>query len=133
MKTNSLLCTKYILSLLNEDSNLSSILSDRIYPLDATLGTEFPFAVVSRDTIQVNEQTKDYEVDDIVSASIIIVSNTYIQAVELVNEIRNHLEHKQIQDDTVFISDITISGADEAFYNNAYIETLHINVVFESV
>ena len=46
---NTLKLTKYILEMLNADDGVKSVLStDRIYPVDARLGTQFPFCVVNR-------------------------------------------------------------------------------------
>lgn len=120
---NSILINEYILKMLNTNESLVAMAKDRIFPIDAQMGTEFPFIVMNRGSIQTS-YCKDGAYDDSVSVTVTVVASTYKDSVKLANEVRRALEKKRYEDDDIYISDIKLTNVYESFYNDAYIQQL---------
>ena len=102
--TNSLLITKYIRTILNQNAELmKKIPIKRFFPIDAKQGTKFPFAVISR-TGMIDTQSKDGIYEDTVTVSIIVVDDNYYGSLDIANEIRNWLEGHSYKDETINIT-----------------------------
>ena len=122
--TNSLLITKYIRTILSQDSNLmKKIPINQFYPVDAKTGTKFPFAVIIRTGVMDN-QSKDGIYEDIVTVSIIVVDDNYYGSIDIANEIRNWLEGHCYKDETINITQMKLSSTSEGYYNDAFIQEL---------
>jgi hypothetical protein len=127
MNRQAILSTKYILDLLNDNTDLTSIVGDRIFPLDATQSTAFPFIVIQRDNIVINYLTKDQYVNDEAVVSIYVVSQSYLQAVNIAQLVRLSLERKHND----VIEDIKFTGAQESYYNNSFVQVLNFNIEYK--
>lgn len=127
MSKQALFTTKYILELLNANSELVDIVADRIFPLDAKQSTTFPFIVIQRDNIVINYLTKDQYVNDEANVSIYIVSQTYLQAIDIAQLVRLSLERKHND----VIEDIKFTGAQESYYNNSFVQVLNFNIEYK--
>ena len=127
MSKQALFTTKYILELLNANSELVDIVADRIFPLDAKQSTTFPFIVIQRDNIVINYLTKDQYVNDEANVSIYIVSQTYLQAIDIAQLVRLSLERKSNN----VIEDIKFTGAQESYYNNSFVQVLNFNIEYK--
>lgn len=123
----ALFTTKYILELLSANSDLTDIVADKIFPLDAKQSTTFPFIVIQRDSINVEYVSKDQYVNDEANVSIYIVSQTYLQAIDIAQLVRLSLERKS----TNVINDIKFTGANEAYYNNSFVQILNFEVEYK--
>ena len=122
--TNSLLITKYIRTILSQDSNLmKKIPIKQFYPVDAKLSTTFPFAVIIR-TGMMDNQSKDGIYEDIVTVSIIVVDDNYYGSIDISNEIRNWLEGHCYKDETINITQMKLSSTSEGYYNDAFVQEL---------
>lgn len=122
--TNSLLITKYIRTILSQDSNLmKKIPIKQFYPVDAKLSTTFPFAVIIR-TGMMDNQSKDGMYEDIVTVSIIVVDDNYYGSIDIANEIRNWLEGHCYKDETINITQMKLSSTSEGYYNDAFVQEL---------
>lgn len=122
--TNSLLITKYIRTILSQDSNLmKKIPIKQFYPVDAKLSTTFPFAVIIR-TGMMDNQSKDGMYEDIVTVSIIVADDNYYGSIDIANEIRNWLEGHCYKDETINITQMKLSSTSEGYYNDAFVQEL---------
>lgn len=125
---NTLLITKYIRSILEQDITLMGMIPiKQFFPIDAKQGTKYPFAVIVRTGMQDNS-SKDGIYEDIVNVSIIVVDDNYINSIEIANEIRNWLEGHSYKDETINIRRIRLSTTSEAYYNDAFIQELSFNI-----
>ena len=107
---NSLLIGKYIYRVLSEDEVLSDrVTSRKIFPLVANADTTYPFIVYSRTDLTV-EYCKDGVVGNTVDFQIIVVSDNYVESLEVANQIRSILEMKRYNDEDICISDIRLSS-----------------------
>ena len=130
---NSLLITKYIRTILEQDSKLMKMIPiDHFYPVDAKQGTKFPFAVIIRTGMQDNI-SKDGIYEDIINISIIVVDDNYFGSIEIINEIRNWLEGHRYKNDEICITRFQMTSTSESFYNNAFLQEITLNVYIQNV
>ena len=120
---NSILIGKTIYKLLTDSDELKDYVGNKIYPLIADDGVTFPFIIYYRTSIR-NTVCKDGYYEDEVSFSIIAVSNSYIQSLEIANIIRSIFEKKKLSD-TIF--NCTVEDIDEDYRDNAYVQQLDFN------
>jgi hypothetical protein len=120
--------TKYIRHILSLNTDLMArIPISRFFPIDAKMGTSFPFCVIQRTGIQASG-TKDGMCEDNVYVSLKIVDDDYTNSVEIADEIRNWLEGHRFSDDTINIKRITLNGCNETIDNNGFIQQLNFIV-----
>lgn len=120
---NSILIGKTIYKLLTDSDELKDYVGNKIYPLIADDGVTFPFIIYYRTSIR-NTVCKDGYYEDEVSFSIIAVSNSYIQSLEIANIIRSIFEKKKLSD-TIY--NCTVEDIDEDYRDNAYVQQLDFN------
>lgn len=131
--TNAIKSTKYILEILKNNKELSQYIStDNIYPLDAKQTTNFPFAVIQRNSIQ-TASTKDGIYEDKVNFSIIVVDDNYIGSVDIAQAIRDALDYKEYITDNVSIDLITMQACNETYYNDSFIQELIFDAEFNVI
>lgn len=131
--TNSLLITKYIRTILSQDADLMKKISiKQIYPVDAKIGTKFPFAVIIR-TGMMDNQSKDGIYEDVITVSIIVVDDNYYGSIDIANEIRNWLEGHRYKDETINITRMKLNSASEGYYNDAFIQELNFSINVQNV
>ena len=127
--TNSILITKYILKILESNKDLKKLIPIKnIYPIDAKLGTKFPFAVIQRTSLM-PASCKDGTYQDTVNFTIVVVDDNYIGCVTIANEIRKTLEGYGWRDDYMFVHDIRLTSASETIYNDTNIQQLEFTAV----
>lgn len=97
-------------------------LKDKIFPLVANAGTEYPYLAYRR-VSYTPENTKDYE-DEKVTIEIGIAANTYIESVDIANSVADALNGKE--DD--LIADITIQNLYEDYENYVFLQYITIQV-----
>lgn len=112
MTKQTLLCTKYIRQIIIE--NISA-LGNRVFPLDARMSTQFPFAVLIRDSISSSSYTKDGIAEDTVNVSVYVLTRDYDSGARMANDIRNLLDQKRYKTEEVNIHLIRFTGADETY------------------
>ena len=125
---NSILIGKYIYQFLSESKELQDILKGNIYPLIADEEINYPFVVYSRQSI-IPQYLKDGNFQDNVNIVIHIVSDDYVQSLEIANIIRNIFELRSYKDDKIAIKQFIISDVTESFEEDAYIQTLNISAI----
>lgn len=129
---NTLKLTKYVLDMLKNDDNVKDVIdTNNIYPVDARLGTKFPFAVVTRTSITASN-AKDGLYEDVVYFSVIIVDDTYSGSINIATVIRNALDRRAYQNEEVSISQILLTNATENLYNDVFIQQLDFSAYFDT-
>lgn len=122
--TNSILISKTIYELLNASKNLKSYVDERIYPLVAESDTSFPFITYSRDSVSPSSHTKDGLHEDTVSFSILVVSNNYLNSLEIANICRGIFEKRKITSDDLVLEYTELVGIVEEFMDDSYTQSL---------
>lgn len=120
---NSILIGKTIYKLLTESDELKKYVGNKIYPLVADNDVSFPFIIYYRTNIR-NLVDKDGYYEDEVSFSVIVVSNKYLESLEIANIVRGIFEKKKLTED---IYNCTVEDIDEDFRENAYIQQIYFN------
>ena len=120
---NSILIGKTIYNLLNNSEELKKYVGNKIYPLVADNDVSFPFIVYSRTGVT-NTICKDGYYEDDVNFSIIVVSNKYIDSLDIANIVRG-IFNKQKLDKNIY--NVSLDDIDENFTNDAYIQQLYFS------
>lgn len=123
----SLKITKYIVDILRNNSEVVGRVAFRIFPIDAKLGTTFPFIVVNRTSL-VASYTKDGNSYDTINVDISIADPDYDEAVEIAGYVREALEQHRFKNDEISIRDIRLVGANESIQFDAVVEALQFEI-----
>jgi len=105
---------KAISTILSSYTNLTDIVSNRIYPILAKAGTNLPLIEYTVDTIT-PEYTKAGWIGDDVDFSVISTALSYKLANELATEVRNALEETSGLQNGITIQKIYMDGFTEDF------------------
>lgn len=106
-------------------SSLKAI-TNSVYPLVADNNAKYPFIVYRRNNLS-SMANKDGYYEDTVVMEIVVVTDTYSKSIELISEVRKHLEHLEVEYDGMSISDSFITSATEEYSNNAFIQKIQIS------
>lgn len=117
---NSILIGKTIFKLLSDSAELKKYVDKKIYPLIADDGVTYPFIIYYRTSIR-NIVCKDGYYEDEVGFSILVVSNSYIESLEIANIVRSIFEKNKLTD-TIY--NCKVEDIDEDYNNNAYIQEI---------
>ena len=121
--TTSLLLGKYIYRILSEDETISGYVGKKIFPIVVESGTQYPYIVFTRTSINTNF-SKDGIIKDIVNVEINCVTDKYLEGCVIANAVRNLLDCSWYKSEELFISQIRLSNVVEAYQNDDYIQTL---------
>ncbi|KAA6344040.1 hypothetical protein EZS27_008297 [termite gut metagenome] len=110
---------KSIHSLLSNNTELTAIVNNKMFPLIALSDTAFPFIVYRKGSVNI-EYCKDGLIADNFNVEIIVASKTYNESVEIAEIVRNTIELKKIDN----IKSIRLSSATEDFNEDTYIQYL---------
>ena len=121
----SILIPKIVYSALKNDEKLNEYINQRIFPMIADLGTQFPYVAYSR-TYITPIYTKDFYTEDTVGIEIIVASNDYIESLEIANIVRGIFECKTLKTNELTISQISLTSVTEAYDDqaNAFVQRI---------
>lgn len=122
---NSILIGKVLYQKLKENKNLTKLVGEKIFPLIAEQTTTYPFCIYYRTNITSIISNKDGLNEDSVSFTLVAGSTSYSQSLEIANELRRSLESKRIISEDMIITDSHITGIDESYEDNAYVQRLN--------
>lgn len=125
LNRKTLLITKYIRKILVQ--NVPE-LQNRVFALDARVGTKFPFAAIERGNVTPTSYSKDGLVEDSVDFNIYLLSRDYDSGVEIANNIRNLLDCSGYNDEDIRISRIELRSCSESYIDTnggAFLQTLN--------
>ena len=121
---NTILAGKYIRQIMIENQELMELISaNKIFPLLANPDTSFPFIVYSRTNL-IPTYTKDLLTDNYVSFVVVVVSDNYVQSLNIANAVRHSLEGYRYQDNDIKIYPIKFDSITEETMEDAYIQRL---------
>ena len=121
---NSILVSKYIRRFLVENEEVQGLIDvNKIFPLIANADTTFPFIVFQRSNLM-PIYTKDILTENQITMVIIVVSNDYIQSLDLANAVRHALEGNIYRDNDIAISAMKMESITEETLEDAYIQRM---------
>lgn len=121
---NTILAGKYLRNILISNQNVTSLIpATNIFPLIANADTQFPFIVYSRNSMNA-VYSKDGTCENSISFTIIVVSDDYVQSLEIANAVRNALDTYRYKDENITIDRIKLTSAYEETFEDAYIQRL---------
>ena len=121
---NTILAGKYIRQIMIDNQELMELIAaNKIFPLIANPDTTFPFIVYSRTNL-IPTYTKDLLTDNLVSFVVIVVSDNYVQSLNIANAVRHSLEGYRYQDNDIKIYPIKFDSITEETMEDAYIQRL---------
>ena len=121
---NSILVSKYIRRFLVENEEVQGLIDvNKIFPLIANADTTFPFIVFQRSNLM-PIYTKDILTENQITMVIIVVSNDYIQSLDLANAVRHALEGNIYRDNDIVISAMKMEYITEETLEDAYIQRM---------
>jgi len=123
---NTLDIGKYIYNKLSADSTLTQM-GVHIYPLIADNDAKFPFIIYKRTGLS-SSICKDGTYEDIVTMEIKVVTDKYSVGIQIANIIRSLLQKPFARYGDMEISDVSIDFAGEDFIENAFIQTMQLNL-----
>jgi len=104
-----------IYNILTSDTNVTSLVSTRIYPNVAKQSSAFPFIVYQTTSTEPTNTKDGVSPLDIISFEILCFSETYTQAVDLAVKVRNALDRNTGTHNTIITQGLSFTGADEHF------------------
>lgn len=119
----SLLIGKTIYNLLSNNDEIHTAVNNRIYPLIADNNAKFPFIVYKRNSAQSNGCKDGYWADN-VSFEIVVVSDKYIDGLNLANNVRKILNREKITYDDITLNDVQLTSATENFIDNSFVQEM---------
>ena len=121
---NSILVTKYIRKFIVENEEVSKLINtNNVFPLIANADTTFPFVVYGRTSL-VPTYTKDLLTENSITIYIYVVSDNYIESLEIANAIRHSIESHIYKDDKITIDVIKLESITEETSDDAYIQKM---------
>ena len=104
-----------IYNILTSDTNVTSLVSTRIYPNVAKQSSAFPFIVYQTTSTEPTNTKDGVSPLDIISLEVLCFSETYTQAVDLAVKVRNALDRNTGTHNTIITQGLSFTGADEHF------------------
>ena len=104
-----------IYDILSNDSNVSALVSTRIYPNVAKQSSAFPFIVYQTTSTDPTDTKDGVSPLDVISFEVLCFSETYTQAVDLAEKVRNALDRNTGTHNTIITQGLSFTGADEHF------------------
>lgn len=124
---NSILTGKYLRQILIENQEVMSLISsDKIFPLIANADTTFPFIVYSRNNL-IPTYSKDGLCTNRITFDFVIVSDKYIESLDIANAVRHALETYRWYDNNIHIDPIHLDQAYEETLDDAYLQRLQFS------
>lgn len=122
--SKSILVGKIINSTLSNNTDITTYVGNKIFPLVALNGTTYPFITYSRTNVYIENGSKDGWIGDTVSFQIVVESNKYDESCEIAQLVRESFENHTLSNDELTIYNIHLTGITEMFGNDDFIQTL---------
>lgn len=113
-----------IYNILKNDSILSALVGDRIFPLIAQTGTIMPFLIYNRSNVT-STLTKDKRIDNEVQTTIDMVTSKYLQGIDIAIRIDEILSGNHVTSNGSFYT--YVQSFSESYSDEAYIQTIIFN------
>ena len=127
---NSILTCKYINKILAADDTLMQMIPMKNFnalKFEADV-VRYPYVIYGRSALTPRYTKEDMPAYSTVQITYNVVSDKYLEAIEIANALRHALEKKGYKNDDIFIDRINLLSVSESVGEEAYIQTL----VFET-
>ena len=127
---NTILIGELIYNTLDNSSELSSYVGERIWPLVAPYTKPedviYPFIVYSKTNISSYTLDKDGWYNDTVDFQIVVESEKYLESIEIANLIRQLFEDQRVIDEglNIILDEVKMTNISENFTDDTFIQTL---------
>jgi len=127
---NTILIGELIYDTLDNSSELSSYVGERIWPLVAPYTKPedviYPFIVFSKTNISSYTLDKDGWYNDTVDFQIVVESEKYLESIEIANLIRQLFEDQRVIDEglNIILDEVKMTNISENFTDDTFIQTL---------
>lgn len=130
-KIQSVKVGEAIKDILLNDVNVKSFIDNRLYPVNVNSGegAQLPYIVYQRQYVTY-EGTKDWTLNESCNVSLNIVSNDYDEANNIADAVIDAMLFKKGTYGNLNISNINLTGIDESFSDDCFIETPNFTIVF---
>lgn len=126
---NTLNISKDIYTALTTNADLTALINNRVFPIVAEEGTNYPFLTYNRTSIT-SYRTKCGIYEDTVNFSVNILTTDYLGGLDIGNLVRVAIEKNLICTiEGLQYRDIQLVGATEQFTNEGYVQTLNFQVI----
>ena len=126
---NTLNISKDIYTALTTNADLTALINNRVFPIVAEEGTQYPFLTYNRTSIT-SYRTKCGIYEDTVNFSVNILTTDYLGGLDIGNLVRVAIEKNLICTiEGLQYRDIQLVGATEQFTNDGYVQTLNFQVI----
>lgn len=99
-----------------------------VYPLVADQGTEYPFVIYRRVSLQ-HSNTKDrFNYQELATVEVVVASNTYTESIELAKQVMYRLEHTRGIYNDISINEIKLTDAEEEYIEDAFVQKLTFTI-----
>lgn len=133
MADSSILISKYVQQILEENEAVMSILNNddtKIFTLSRNDELQFPFIAHYRMNITPT-YTKDFHWTNLVTYTVKCVSDDYEQVLDLANAARHALETYRWKDNDINIFPMQLTGVSEYLIDDAIVEELQFQMIVE--
>ena len=122
---NSILATKYIRKFIVENEEVRKLINTKnVFALTPpNTNITFPFVVYGRTSL-VPTYTKDLLTENSITIYIYVVSDKYIESLEIANAIRHSIESHIYKDNEITIDVIKLESITEETSDDAYIQKM---------
>lgn len=111
----------YLYDKLQNNGDVSSYVNDRIFPLVAEEGTDYPYLIMKLESI-LPQYTKDGRTYDVITVSVTVYAKDYKTVTQIQEIIRNILESNSFKLDSL----------NEDFSSDAYRQTVYYRTYYKS-
>ena len=135
---NTILIGELIYDTLDNSSELSSYVGERIWPLVAPYTKPedviYPFIVYSKTNISSYTLDKDGWYNDTVDFQIVVESEKYLESIEIANLIRQLFEDQRVIDEglNIILDEVKMTNISENFTDDTFIQTLYFRGYVEN-
>lgn len=111
----------YLYDKLQNNGDVSSYVNDRIFPLVAEEGTDYPYLIMKLESI-LPQYTKDGRIYDVITVSVTVYAKDYKTVTQIQEIVRNLLESNSFKLDSL----------NEDFSSDAYRQTVYYRTYYKS-
>ena len=110
---------------LTQDSALTEMTGeDKVFPIVAENGTEYPFIVYVRTGVSPSTFTKDGHFEDIVTFQVSVASDSYNESIEVADKVRSLLEIRTVSNGEITATEMYMTSISERFESETYIQQM---------
>lgn len=119
---------KAVYQILSNDTKVTEMVGNKIYPLIANQGTTYPFIIYRRTGIEPVTSKDRFICSEVTSVDVIIASDRYDESIEVAELVKDALSGKSGIYSGIKVIDINMISADEDYIEDTFIQNLTFNI-----